>query len=167
MSKNQKGFHIVEFGIVIIVLGVIGLAGWRVVGKNKSTPVNSHNSSSESTGGAEIQEGNGPNYKALAACDSNAPLNTVPVTTSAFYQIIPLGNLNVPDHAIPTDHVYFAYNHPGDTTPLKAPGKIVVTSIVYAGETKDGATHNDYLINFFACKGVIFDFAHIGRSEEL
>jgi hypothetical protein len=162
MGKNQNGFHVVGLAIVIVVLGIIGLVGWRVMSISKATQTNSQ-SSSQTSGIAALQEGTGPNYKALAACGSQPPLNTVPINTSAFYQIVPLGNLNVPDHAIPTDHVYFAYNQPGDTTPLRAPGKIVVTSITYSGETKDGITHNDYAVNFFACKGVVFDFAHIGQ----
>lgn len=32
---DQNGFHVVELVIVVVVLGIIGFVGWRVVGKDK------------------------------------------------------------------------------------------------------------------------------------
>jgi len=37
MSRNQKGFGVVETLVIIIILGILGFAGWAVLAKN-STP---------------------------------------------------------------------------------------------------------------------------------
>jgi hypothetical protein len=34
---NQHGFHVIEFIIIIAVIGVVGLAGWKVFGSKKDT----------------------------------------------------------------------------------------------------------------------------------
>ncbi len=42
MKLNQKGFHLVGIVLIVIVLGVVGFAGWKVFGKkeNKQTATN-------------------------------------------------------------------------------------------------------------------------------
>lgn len=164
MKKNQNGFHVIEFLIVILVVGFIGFAGWHVLKKNRPNE-NSQNSQQNNSGQGGVQEGNGPNYKALAKCSSKAILNTVPTTLSDFDQIIPLGNIGVPDHTLPTDHLYFAFKHIGSTVTnpvLNSPGQIVVTSIMYSGEKINGVSRSDdYDVIFSACKGVMFNFGHV------
>ncbi|MEX1995282.1 MAG: prepilin-type N-terminal cleavage/methylation domain-containing protein, partial [Candidatus Saccharimonadales bacterium] len=50
MFKGQKGFSIIELVIVMVILGVVGFAGWKVLGKkDPSTP---RASSSQQSGGA-------------------------------------------------------------------------------------------------------------------
>jgi len=163
MIKQQNGFHVLYVLLLVAVLGVIGFAGYTVLhahdnpGNNSAPPVQTPATSTSQTR-------TGPNYKALANCGSNkAVLNTVPVDTSKFYQIMPLGNQGVPDHTMPADHLYFAYITPGETAALSSPGKIVITGITYSGEKSAGGINraNDYEIMFSACKGVDFDFAHI------
>lgn len=58
----------------------------------------------------------------------SAIILTVPhMTLSSFKYIVPLGNLNPPDHTLPTDHVYYVHDDTSETIPVYAPadGKIV------------------------------------------
>src|SRR4051812_5993732 len=118
MSKHkQHGFaHLLLVLIFAVVVAAVGFAAWRVISNNGS-------------GGG----GTGPNYKALAACTDSPVLDSLPVDTTAFDQIVPLGNIGVPDHTLPTDHLYINFKQDGHTVPpvlnVDAPGNIVVTSI--------------------------------------
>lgn len=108
-----------------------------------------------------------PNLNALPKCSNTTLLNTVPVDLSKFTEIIPLGSIDPPDHAIPTDHIYFSYFNGGDSANLVSPGKIVVTSVMNSGETimKNGVStpiSNDYAIYFSPCKGTTLYFGHVG-----
>ena len=111
----------------------------------------------------------GPNYKALATCSSNpTPLDTVPVDLSQIDQLVPLGQVGVPDHTLPTDHMYFSLNHVTNsdtvTPTIVSPGKIVIIQILNSGESKNGVqTTNDYAIDFAACQGAHFRFGHIEK----
>lgn len=48
MKNNQSGFSIVEIFIVLVVVGILGFVGWRVVSSNKDNP--EQNKQSQSTG---------------------------------------------------------------------------------------------------------------------
>lgn len=47
---------------------------------------------------------------ATAPSDTNLPFTVSPLALSNIEYITPLGNLNPPDHTLPTDHIYF-YHH--------------------------------------------------------
>ena len=46
MKRNEKGFHLIEICLVIVVVGAIGFVGWKVYDNNNSK---SSDSSSQST----------------------------------------------------------------------------------------------------------------------
>jgi hypothetical protein len=73
-------------------------------------------------------------------------LTASPIAQSAIRWITPLGNLNPPDHTLPTDHIYFYFANPNggespqvQRTPFFAPGDGTATFIIGGGagqETK-------------------------------
>lgn len=117
-----------------------------------------------------VDSNRGPNYSALPTCeDGNAYFDKLPAAASAFSAITPLGSINVPDHTIPTDHVYFALKRTAEDfsgrpipTTLWAPGDIVITGISNTAETKNGILlSDDYGLEFAACRGAMHYFGHI------
>lgn len=95
MLKNQDGFHHVVAVVVILVLGVVGFVGFRVIQNATDS-----NKSSQSNA---IPKDAGPNYEALPACDGDKPVLTrSPIDLSVIDSIAPLGNINPPEHTIPT-----------------------------------------------------------------
>jgi hypothetical protein len=63
----------------------------------------------------------------LATCHDQGPTNArvafthAPVAESQIESITPLGNLNPPDHLVPTDHIYMLLKRPKEPTPVFAP----------------------------------------------
>ncbi len=159
-KRNQNGFH--HLGIlVIVVLFIIGFVGFAVYKKGPGTNTNSSTSGANSS----TTTGSGPNYSALPKCSNQPPFNTLPTTLADYEQITPLGNVNVPDHTQPTDHLYFEFKRTNNmpTNPsLFAPGKIVVTTIENSGEKINGTQlTDDYALFFTPCKGMSFTFGHV------
>lgn len=140
--------------VAVLIVG-IGLTVFFVKKANRT---------STSSGSTSII-GQGANFNKLAACGST-PIFTAALTTLAdFDQIRPLGQVGVPDHTFPTDHMYFSFKHVGDTVTnpsLFAPGNIVVTEIMNSGETINGVKRtNDYAVTFSGCKDVSFTLGHV------
>jgi hypothetical protein len=100
-----------------------------------------------------------------------------PVVFEDLESITPLGNLNPPDHTLPTDHVYIglpatpeaSHNDDGLPPPAKkvtnvyAPGKIIITGIEkveYLGS--DGALlRQDFSMSFAVCRSVDGYYGHL------
>jgi len=57
----------------------------------------------------------------------NFTFTCIPLEYDAYYEIIPLGNINPPCHTFPTDHVYFVLND--DVHSVRAPGNGVITRV--------------------------------------
>jgi hypothetical protein len=155
----------VGFGVlaaIILVAAVVYAIHALTKKSGQDKPKNTQNNQSQQSGG--YQPPSGTSFKALAACSSQPPLTTVPTTLSDYQQIVPLGNIGVPDHTIPTDHLYFGFKEQGGGSNLVAPGNIVVTAIMNSGETHTdgkGTNTNDYALTFYACKGVYFVLGHV------
>lgn len=79
-------------------------------------------------------------------------------------KITPLGNLNPPEHTLPTNHVYIHLS--SVNSELRSPGTVQVVGISYTENTETGKT--DYSINFKLCEDVEGYFYHVKEiSSEL
>ena len=100
----------------------------------------------------------------LAACGTDAPLTTSPVT-GTIPNIVPLGNLNPGGHTFPSDHLYFmlpSSGSSGSTRTVVAPGDIRVTGVASSRTTlANGTSVIDYSLYFYACADVQFFMHHI------
>ena len=152
MLKNQKGFHLVPISLAIVVLGVIGLVGFKVFDKQDNAP---------------RHDKRGPNYQALQACGKE-PLNTLPMDLSRLEGIAPLGGVDPPDHTLPTDHMYIMYPY-GDMSQkeIHAPADIVVTTVSYGDVHENGIQkHGDYRLDFYPCSELKLIFGHIDKLSD-
>jgi len=152
MFKNRKGLHVIEALTVILVLGIAGFAGFMLF----------HNKQ-----GAPNTDRRGMNYQALAACGQQ-PLSTLPTDLSKLEGIAPLGNVDPPDHTLPTDHMYMMYPY-GDTTQkeLYAPADVVVTSISYGDVFENGVRkHGDYAVSFYPCSELKLIYGHVDTLSD-
>jgi len=102
---------------------------------------------------------------ALPPC-GDAPFTASPV--SELHGIIPLGNVNPPEHTIPSDHVYFLYPRlpPGSATTfgavdVYAPGDVLIYAVQEQLAQRDGATNDDYAISYAPCREVSAWFGHV------
>lgn len=151
MLKNQKGFHLFEALLIILVLCALGFAGFWIFQKT-----NNQNSPDEHR--------YGPNYKALSVCDTTKPLLTSPpADISQLDQIGLLGNVDPPDHTLPTDHIYLGYPYGStDQREIYAPANLVITGIGFGGEYENGSLINaDYTIDASPCRGLALRFGHM------
>jgi hypothetical protein len=76
--------------------------------------------------------------------------------------ISPLGSLNPPPHTFPTDHLYLYMAV--FTSPIAAPGDIVVTEVLVQHRTGGGLPAlDDYGMTFFPCADVMIQLAHVAN----
>lgn len=97
----------------------------------------------------------------------DGPLFSVPLLPlPEINHIVPLGNLNPPDHTLPTEHTYWNVHVPGARrVDVTAPGDVVVTRIERV-QHPSGST--DYGLEFAVCNAVVGRLAHLsGLSPEL
>lgn len=105
----------------------------------------------------------------LDACSSESVFNTPPIALSDFLSITPLGNLNPPDHTIPTDHIYIVVKNNNEIDPsaariVVAPGDITIQAITYQNVKKNGQSFSeDYSIDFSPCHEVQANFGHVTK----
>jgi len=91
----------------------------------------------------------------------DGPLFSVPALPLAeINHISPLGNLNPPEHTLPTPHTYWNVHQPGaKPVVVSAPGELVIVGI---DRTQfSGSPHEDYTIDFAVCHAVLGRFAHL------
>ncbi len=106
---NQKGFHIIELLIILVVIGIIGTVGFKVAKKNKGQQVGNgqKNVSQSHDAGGDLQyikkdcKGTGPIQL------THKPMDMKDVST-----VLPIGTL-AGAHVTPIDHLYF---YPNDMT---------------------------------------------------
>jgi hypothetical protein len=153
MLKNQEGFHLVAIMLVFVVLGVVGFAGFKVFSNNKD--------------GQPGAENRGASYQGLPACGQQ-PLTKLPADLSKLEQIGPLGNVDPPDHTMPTDHMYMMYPY-GDMSQkeIYAPADIVITAVSYSREIFNGTDRGgDYRIDFYPCNELKVIYGHVDVLNE-
>ncbi len=102
----------------------------------------------------------------VVTCGVGATFSALPLllTDLGDGKIVPLGNLNPPDHTFPTNHIYFYLKTTGsnNTTvnvPVYAPGDITITSI--SSSTNLTANRTDYSITFYLCSQLQGYFYHV------
>jgi len=103
---------------------------------------------------------------ALAATCPRQPLKTSPMHLGDFTNILPLGNLNPPDHTIPTDHIYFLLPNDAEgnitVKNVYAPSTITITSIGRSTYYQDTTTvAEDYSIEFKVCDQLSGRLGHV------
>lgn len=117
---------------------------------------------------APAQESPQPTYvenvdrgvSALTECTDQ--LFTVsPVDLDQVYDITPLGNLNPPEHTLPTEHMYLHLTSQG--IPLRAPADIRITGI--SSTSNHETNEQDYSLEFSLCKDVHGYFIHLKKIE--
>lgn len=97
---------------------------------------------------------------------SNPILTTLPTSDENIESITPLGNISLPNHALPTEHTYYVLRRGTDGLPLKtevfSPANLVVERITYISTTRNGQVFDgDYKIDMVPCKKVGIQFDHI------
>lgn len=133
LKRNQQGFHHIIFPIALVVVAVIGFAGWRVVSK--------HNKASNNSSSSILTSNKSDEEKAIAAgkslsnnqCKSSGDgkFTHLPMDTADFSILIPYG-LTVGGHVTPIDHQYFqptVFNSPKDKYPVYAMADALITDI--------------------------------------
>jgi len=88
---------------------------------------------------------------------TNKKFTIPPVPIDQIREITPLGNLNPPEHTLPTNHMYLHLASLG--VELRAPGDIYITSMSSTGYTETGLT--DYSIEFALCEDIQGYFLHV------
>ncbi len=131
MLKNQKGFHHILVPLLIVVLGVAGFAGYRIVQKNQ----NSKSTSSIASSGSSAEDKAVTAGKGLSSgkCSGtgDATFSSLPMKASDFGFLIPYGDV-IGGHVTPIDHQYFTpavYNSARDSYPVYAMADATITEI--------------------------------------
>jgi len=159
----QKGFaHI----FIVIALVAVGLIIFLFI-KNGFSP-NSHiGNSPRSAGGA----GGKPDFKQTVGpnCPSGPVFTKIPLDPDKILSVTPLGNLNPPDHTIPTDHIYLVLKenneiHPEASQKVIAPSNVTISTITHTTAKKSGKVFSDdYSIDFSPCKDIQAKFGHVTK----
>ena len=95
-------------------------------------------------------------YAFLPEC-SNQKFTVSPVDVNDITYIIPLGNLNPPEHTLPTEHMYPQLTSTG--IDIKSPGDIKILRVQTTKYLAEG--REDYGLTFALCKDVYGYFLHI------
>ncbi|HSX31703.1 MAG TPA: hypothetical protein VLF43_00435 [Candidatus Saccharimonadales bacterium] len=102
MRKDQSGFHVIGLLFFIVVVGVVGAIGYRVIHKDKKDPgTNSAQFSSDA-----VERGK---YLSKNNCDGQGSkkLGSAPMRPGDLSTILPYG-LVAGGHVTPVDHQYFS-----------------------------------------------------------
>ena len=151
MFKNKKGLRLAAILLAVVVLAIVGFVAFKIFSKDNQPPTDNR----------------GVSYQGLPACGMQ-PLIALPADISKLEQIAPLGNVDPPDHTLPTDHMYMMYPY-GDATQkeLYAPADIVITSVSYSREIFNGTDRGgDYRIDFYPCSELRLIYGHVDVLSE-
>lgn len=104
-----------------------------------------------------------------SACSDGPIFTKIPIDPQKILSVTPLGNLNPPDHTIPTDHIYLVVKnnneiHPEMATTVFSPSDITISTITHTTTKKSGKEFsNDYSIDFSPCKDIQAKFGHVTK----
>ncbi|MGZ6005633.1 MAG: hypothetical protein ACXWLH_05835, partial [Candidatus Saccharimonadales bacterium] len=108
MKKNQRGFgHLLMFVLILVVVAVVALVGWRVASKQKNTN-SSPSAILKSSGSADDKAVKAGRMLSNNNCKGSGEttFTHLPMNPSDFGMLIPYG-LTVGGHVTPIDHQYF------------------------------------------------------------
>ena len=112
-----------------------------------------------------------PGLLSLPECGPDTLITKAPLADDSYRMIIPLGLLTVPQHVLPTSHVYYhlvpdsAGGKGGGTaavTEVWAPGNIRILGVNSSEST--GGPQGDYIdydVMFAPCRSQMFQFLHV------
>ena len=155
-GRDQYGFHHILIPLVIIVIAIVGLAGWRVFKSRSGSGSNTRFTTSEN---GERQIGEAEAIKAGkdlsgGKCEGkgSTKLTALPMKPTDFAMILPYG-LMVDGHVTPIDHQYFSptdFESAPDTYEVYALADGRITEISHRGESvgNRGKPSNDYRFVF-------------------
>lgn len=131
LKRDENGSHHIALILAIVVIGLVGFAGWRVY--------KSHNNKKSSS--AILNSNASDQDKALAAGKSlssgyckgsgDGQFTHLPMNAADFSILIPYG-LTVGGHVTPIDHQYFqptVFQSPKDKYPVYAMADALITNI--------------------------------------
>lgn len=126
MADNQKGFHVVELVIILVVVGLLAGVGFFVF-KKQATESGDNNTTTE---GLNLVEGERVDNQ---GCEGSGPVQfgTSPMDPKDVGIILPYGGM-IGAHVTPIDHMYFSpviFNSPRDTYEVRAMADGIITSI--------------------------------------
>ncbi|NHJ32673.1 MAG: hypothetical protein FK732_07415 [Asgard group archaeon] len=94
------------------------------------------------------------------------PFTHYPVNMTRLTELVPLGNLNPPDHTYPTDHMYFFTDTMtySDGFEIYAPGNMTLSYIrKVTYDPPQGVISTDFTIDFIVCKHITGSLGHINN----
>ena len=166
--RKQNGFsHVLLFLCIVLVMTIIGFAGWQVYMKQQKGGASSYggNSTARTNQIGSTGTNNDSILSSLSSC-STSPLDHLPTDPTAISGVEALGHMNS-GHILPSqaDHVYFnmlpASSSRSLVTKVYSPGTVTVvevTKVVHHEGTGDGT---DYSLLFAPCRDVAFFYGHI------
>ena len=151
---NQAGFHLIPVLLFIVVIGAVGVVGYKVMNADKD----------KKDGGQSQQAGNGPmnfkdQYKDVCK-DRDVKFTASPVPLNQLGYIEPLGKVS-DGHVTPTDHVYMAPKNQqaaDNTTDVVMPADGTVVEIArmpdqYIGDRNQQTADEDHrIVVSFSCR---------------
>jgi hypothetical protein len=119
-----------------------------------------------------VKHGAPPTTSAPAVPCVERPLTALPIPRESLAATVPLGHINVPEHTIPTDHVYLvlpgysegaspavALSSPGDLTLYR----VTRTRYDVVGDTE---SYSDWGLVFSVCEGRDLRFGHVSTVSD-
>lgn len=158
--------------IAVIFVTLIALIVFGMIKKNQSTR-NQGPTIGQATENQTMNEGDKESKNSLPTCgDKKDFFSVLPIKSTDFGALIPLGNLNPTGHVFPTDHIYLFTKNPtqdGQTSPANAkpvysPGSVFITTISSSENMSTGKA--DYAVELQPCEELKVKFGHMGSVTE-
>ncbi len=110
-----------------------------------------------------------PSHAANASCPAGPIFTVSPIEQGRLLSITPLGNLNPPDHTLPTDHIYLVLKEhinvdASAIAKVAAPSDLRISQIRHQTAKIQGTVWtDDYAIDFSPCRDIYTNFGHVTK----
>ncbi len=187
LKKQQSGYGHIFLILIVVVIAVVGFAGWQVYKKNGGTQHINYVNNRHSYGGNNNINWNSPQIGEvtealnLPSCQGTNLFSSPVAELSSINYIDPLGNTSSyngnSQHVIPVDHMYFNFNHTQPSNPtsqtlpatILSPGNLEVfqvKSVTYINNSTQAVTGHDYTLYMAPCKEVTVYLGHIDTISQ-